>query len=462
MIEINKALASMRTVPQELAAAEHALPIADPTAYLCQLEIEVLRLQTVIESGAPPRAAVDPLETWAKWKRAKFHAAALDRREWQSLCVSPETACRAELLEELRTNGLPLQRLSTLLGFVHVYFNAWGVSERQEAVEALIVKSLEHVTIKKRGRVVARWRESRFLFTQSADVRLAEAIVRGNTLPDVVREKFFLQKDCRLMRKAIEAAAEQMIDRIIATAGKLDERSALAQMKFLQGVLLDPLFEPRQFRPLMSKLILCELPARFADVQTLLVQWVHDDPRLGDPRLSQKAPNWRLVDTAARSRFLAWLAKETLEFFFNTIVPEDAENRRRANFWIPYARAGLIRDFNVVVCHQDGPKMRRSRAKFIPSYARLDANESNQTSAFLMVLEGYGKEYVIAEFSETGNAAHVCKRIDFEREGVKLHNTIFRRRQIHNPSRAELRIVHSHSWEPTAKLALANQLGICL
>ena len=125
-----------------------------------------------------------------------------------------------------------------------------------------------------------------------------------------------------------------------------------------------------------------DLPTRFPIIQSIVVQWLHDDPRLGDPRLGNRAPNWRLLNPAARARFLAWLTKETLEFFFNTIVPENDENRRRAKFWIGYARAGLIRDFNVVVAYQDESLIRRSRAKFIPSYARLDANENSKTSAF--------------------------------------------------------------------------------
>lgn len=462
MTGLTQALESMRGVTEEFANAQHAIPIAEPATYLQPLAAEVLRLQSIIENGAPPRMRVDALETWAKWKRALFAADSLDRREWQAICVSPETAWRPELIMALKEDGIRLRRLSTLLGFAHVYFGLWGALENQKEVEALIITALHHADIRNRGRVIARWRESPFLFTQQAHVRLAERLVRGNTSPEIVREQFFLQKDTRLLRRATEVAVERMVDRICESASKLSEASALLDLKFLQDGLLGPAFDPEEFRTALSRLIMSDLPMRFPAVQTMLVQWVHDDLRLGDPRLSHRAPNWRLVDTAARSRFLAWLAKETLEFFFNTIVPEDAENRRRANFWIAYARAGLIRDFNVVVCHQDEPKMRRSRAKFIPGYARLDANESNQTSAFLMVLEGYGKEYVVAEFSETGNAAHVCRRSAFEIEGVRLHNTVFRRRQIHNPSRAELRILHSHSWEATAKRALANQLGIRL
>ena len=388
MTEILKALATMRSVPEDFLSSQHALPYSDLSGHLRPLSAELARLETCIDSGAPPKSPMEPLVVWRKWERANFETAVLNRREWRSLCVSPATASRPTLLAALNSDSSPLLRLSTLMGFVHVYFNVWRNTEEPQAMEALIAKALDHETIRNRGRVVACWRVSRFLFTELADVRLAERIVSGTNKPDTIRERFFLQKDTQLMRRATERAAELLVDRLITSALNLDAIEALKQMRFLQEVLLDSTFEPARFRILLTRLVLCELPTRFPAIQTLLVQWIHDDVRLGDPRLSTRAPNWRLVDQAARLRFLAWLAKETLEFFFNTIVPENDENRERATFWIAYARAGLIRDFNVVVARQDELLMRQSRAKFIPSYARLDANETNQTSAFLMVFEG--------------------------------------------------------------------------
>jgi hypothetical protein len=459
-MEILKALSQMQSIQQDLVAAPHVLHIADPGSHLRDLASEIRRLEAVIDCGSPPKPPIDPHLVWRKWERAGFAIPALDRREWRSLCVSPDTAARPKLVAALQQDPTPLQRFSTLMGFVHVYFALWREIDKPDSMEALIRSALEHENIRRRGRVVACWRSSPFLFTSVANARLAEHVVRGNTSPDKIREQFYLQKGSRLMRSATECAAEQLVGRLVTNASTLSQNAALEQIRFLSESLLEPSFQEVPFRDLLSRLILSELPIRLPAVQSMLVQWIHDDPRLGDPRLGNCAPNWRKVDPAARARFLTWLAKETLEFFFNTIVPENDENRRRATFWIDYARRGLIRDFNVVVARQDEWRMRSSRTKFIPSYARLDANESGQTSAFLMVFEGYGREYVVAEFSETGNAAHICQRSLFESGGVKLHNTLFRRKEIHNPQRAELRINHVGYWESRASGALASQLGI--
>jgi len=94
--------------------------------------------------------------------------------------------------------------------------------------------------------------------------------------------------------------------------------------------------------------------------------------------------------------------------FFDTLVPNNDENRRRARFWLEYAKKqGKVKDFQVAVSDDDIYRIRASRAKTIPSYSRVTGGK---TSAFLMVFEGYGTEYVIIEFSETWQCClHICK-----------------------------------------------------
>ena len=104
-------------------------------------------------------------------------------------------------------------------------------------MEALITKALDHKDVRGRGRVIARWREARFLFPNGANLRLAQKIVRENILPDTIREKFFLQKGAQLMLRSIQVAADQIIDRLTANSTKLSESSALVQVKFLKETM---------------------------------------------------------------------------------------------------------------------------------------------------------------------------------------------------------------------------------
>ena len=163
-----------------------------------------------------------------------------------------------------------------------------------------------------------------------------------------------------------------------------------------------------------------------------------------------------------KEKFLAWLAKDTLQFFFDTLVPKNDTNRRRAEFWLEYAKKqGKIRDFQVAVSAEDRRKVRASRAQTIPSYSTIS---SGNTSAFLMVFEGYGTEYVVIEFSETGNAAYIYERKEFEGSGVTLRSNSFHLSEdLKRREEAENRIWHRtdtlERWETKARRMLA-ELGI--
>jgi hypothetical protein len=208
----------------------------------------------------------------------------------------------------------------------------------------------------------------------------------------------------------------------------------------------------------MGDLINCRLPERIPELQKALVEVIHKDDRLGDPRLAGNAPNWRTVPLEAKEKFLAWLAKETLQFFFDTLVPSNDENRRRAKFWLEYAKKqGKIKDFQVAVSDEDVYRIKASRAKTIPSYSRVTGGN---TSAFLMVFEGYGKNYVVIEFSETGHAAYVYTREEFESSGVKLRSYSFNlTADLRRMNDKETRIIHRGEWEPKARRIL-SELGI--
>ena len=159
----------------------------------------------------------------------------------------------------------------------------------------------------------------------------------------------------------------------------------------------------------------------------------------------------------ARDRFLGWLAKETLQFFFNTLVPINDENRRRADFWLEYAKKpGKIKDFQVAVSDEDRYKILASRTNTIPTYSSI---WGNNTSAFLMVLAGFGTDYVVIEFSEKGNAAYIYVRKKFEAAGITMRSKSFGLDELKRRGATQDRILHidGHAgWEVKARRQLAE------
>ena len=260
----------------------------------------------------------------------------------------------------------------------------------------------------------------------------------------------------------LEQAAIQAVTALVEKQGSISQGEALKELQWSSENVLTANLTADSYRLAMSKLISSRLPERFPSFQSALVDLVHADERLGDPRLPYCAPNWRTVPLESRDRFLGWLAKETLQFFFNTLVPRNDENRRRADFWLEYAKKpGKIKDFQVAVSDDDQYRIRASRAKTIPSYSRISGGK---TSAFLMVFAGYGADYVVIEFSETGNAAYVYLRKVFESVGISMRSSSFDLRDdLKRMDDARERIIHlkesREPWETKARRMLA-ELGI--
>jgi hypothetical protein len=434
----------------------------DPTPYLVELRKTVERLESTIDNTFIPRQRRDPEQVWGKWRETNYRFKTLDSVEIRTLCVSSKTAMRTPLIDALQDNSEALTSFRTLCGFVKAYFDQWRSMENPEKVEGLIQRMLKRGMIVRKSRVLDSWRKSTFLFSAQADKRIGEIVAREHRPLKDVCSDYFVDTAAPLASAAYQQAAFLTTAALIARQGTISEADALKELKWISENLLTSALTPDAYRATVGKLILSRLPDTLPLFQTALVDLIHADERLGDPRLPFSAPNWRAMPSGAKERFLAWLAKETLQFFFNTLVPKNDENRRRAEFWMEYAKKqGKIKDFQVAVSDEDIPKIRASRAQMIPAYSSI---YGGRTSAFLMIFEGYGIDYVVIEFSETGNAVYIYTRNVFEATGVSLRSQLFHRRDdLLRMDDAQDRIIHRDStyerWERKARAKLA-ELGI--
>lgn len=330
--------------------------------------------------------------------------------------------------------------------------------------ETLVEKMLRPGRISRKSKVLDCWRRDAVaLFSSKAHVHLGRVVLRDKKSPQEVCTSFFIDTATPLCAATKTEAAALFVGHLIDRQLSGSEPELLADLRWGLQHLLDSSLKADTFRPLMSKLILSRLPERFPSFQVALVGAIHSDDRLGDPRLLSCDLNWRSMPPEAKEHFLSWLAKDTLQFFFNTLVPQNDLNRRRAEFWLQYANKwGKIRDFQVAVSDEDHWKIRMARSKTPLSYARIDGGN---TSAFLMLFEGYGSQYVVIEFSETGNAAYIYKRNVFESTGVSFRSLSYRiSGDLKRMNEATARIQHrdgNHGWERRARMML-GELGIRL
>jgi hypothetical protein len=433
----------------------------DPALFLRQLDKVVAALEAKSDKVSSPKPPLDPEGVWARWRVLAFNFAALNAREIRTLCVSPKTAMRAELISALSNDSAPLKRWINFAGFVQAYFGQWRTMENPEMVEELIQRTLSERSANRRSRILDLWRQSSFLFSPEASRTLGKMIIKDHSSVKESCAGYCIEPSSALASTAHEYAAEAAAEELIHRDSRIGNELALRELRWMSEHLLTSALNPDTYRRTMSRLIISRMAEGMSSFQSVLVGLVHGDERLGDPRLAYCAANWRKVPEA-RERVLAWLAKETLQFFFDTLVPRNDTNRRRAEFWLEYAkRPGKIKDFQVAVSEEDRPKIRASRAKTIPRYSSINGG---RTSAFLMIFEGYGEEYVVIEFSENGNAAYIYPREIFEAPGVTIRSNSFHLTDdLKRVQSAKDRIWHRintiEPWEVKARRQLA-ELGI--
>jgi len=162
------------------------------------------------------------------------------------------------------------------------------------------------------------------------------------------------------------------------------------------------------------------------------------------------------MDAEATQRYLSWLARDNIMFFFNIVLPNNSRNRERKDFWLQYYNR--IRDFQVALSEADVLKFLANQDNAeVRHYSKVS---HATTSAFLMKFDGYGgRQYVIVEFSETGNAAYIFKATDFESKGVTMRFPEFDVNR-HLKFTKEHRILHVGDWEHKAAYKLASEFGI--
>ena len=461
MLHTTNAFAILRS--QTLLLVTEPVQVADPIRLLAKLALVAKKFSQAEPRKPTTKTALDAESVWRLWEEVAFDPEFPNRLQWNTLCLSPATALRPELIACLVAHPRILERLSNFLGIAYSYINSWRPHDKTaaapEAIEHLLWAQLDRGYRTSRNRVVVKWQTARFLFTPEAANRLATQALAERVSVFSAAETLFIEPTSKLALRSLESAAEREVAALISTGTGVTESALIERWRWdCTNIYLSAL-PPEICRRCMSVLITSNLPNRFSAFRQELTQNITDDARLGDPRLANGSLNWRSVAEQPRGIFLSWLAERYIQLFFDIVVPKSDENRRRAEFWLRYAkRSGNVQDFQVAVSNDDMRKVNGSREARGLTFGRVLAG-SAASSAFLMEFHGNGERYIIVEFSETGFAASIYRRSVFEERGVTLRRPTYTIGQLRNTSTRLDSIPHSGDWETKAYTKLAG-MGI--
>lgn len=126
-------------------------------------------------------------------------------------------------------------------------------------------------------------------------------------------------------------------------------------------------------------------------------------PMLGDPRLPKNNNKWLSVEPEAKRRFISWLSREDIKFFFDNVL-EGHDPHGRRDFWLKYVER--------IVASR--PLLSEATAYSFQNirninFGRLSGGQNK--AAFIL---DFG-EIIAVEFSEVG-MIYLYKRDEFNRQ----------------------------------------------
>ena len=445
------ALDRLQSEPKLLQRSSLAVPF-NPVTQCGPLLTTLESLRKSVSIATVRKPLIDPADAWREFESAKFQMAALDSLQIRSLCTTEKTALHPQFIKALQANPDVLRRTLCLYGLVNAYFSSWRNMPSAEQLESVIQSAIAGQSDS--NPVIRVWQQSRDLFSPKAAAFLAQEIVQLQSNLQERLEKSFVGPATNLALHTRAALASQATEYFQRQETVGNAEFSVRYLDWMIREVLPPPLLNDPFEAAVAGLILSKSSENHLPFQEKLRDYVRGDKRLGDPRLSVNRPHWNHMPAQAERRFLSWLARDSITFFFNTILPDTNLNRLRKDFWLLYA--DQIRDFQVAVSEQDTWKLKSVRDEKLRGFARVD---HPTTSAFLMQFEGYGREFVVVEFSETGHAAYIYERKMFEATNVTLRTPQFHvARHLKHKQNLD-RIIHNGQWWQGARRRLA-ELGI--
>lgn len=430
-----------------------ALPPVNGSHACQQLDATLRKLRQKLTVVKLDRPKLNAERVWSAFAASKYDLGGLDGLQFRTLCSDEKTALRTEFVAALMRSPEKLKRSRCLYGLVNGYFSEWRTMKNPTNVEGLLTSVF--ASYGGRNPVVQKWQTNEMLFSELAAVFAANLICQGRRAVDDVLKEYYVGPLTKLGLSIRASAARSACEYLHGTEGSRDGEWSIRYLQWMTESVLSELTLPDAFYYVISSLILSDSAKRSESFQRALRIYIQNHKRLGDPRVRESSLNWRSIAPEAAQRYLSWLARDSIIFFFNTILPNNNENRRRKDFWLRYH--DRIRDFQVAVSEADLWKVKASQKNSELLYYSHVAHPT--TSAFLMKFDGYGEQFLVVEFSETGNAAYIFSLKGFEAQGTSMRTHRFELKR-HLKFDDTHRIVHRGDWEPKASYKLSSEFGI--
>ncbi|WP_439643606.1 EH signature domain-containing protein [Gemmatimonas sp.] len=361
-----------------------------------------------LRANRPLRRATQStiIAAMARWAECRPDVAALGARYIRALCAhAPMLEDEKFLLGISNHPEFPRRRrwLESLMG---LYEGAWRPARHAEQIERMLNDALQRDEAQSARLDAIRPVASRYLSPNAAAFLSGEAVDQRIPIADVLA-RYGVPADTGLARAVANTAIRVWVAQLCKYIALSSKARALLEYG-LSDLANSLAIDPGLLAEAIGRVI-AWVPDEDEKTVAFVRDWLLDHPRFGDPRLPANQPKWAVMAAGPRERMIRWLAKGDLLFFFDFVMPRGRNPHGRKEFWLQYI--DLVEDSAVALSPVDIARLRLSVTETL-RYARADST-SGEVSAFIMRFGGKSK-FVVAEFSQTGNAAYIHDAERFE------------------------------------------------
>lgn len=386
---------NFKVIWRDFKSHETVMSSNAPEFHLKKLKDVTEKIGAKIVKRPPPKEIY--LRQWDEFIKGRITE--VSRGLVRYLCWEPNIATSKRFLDYLNNSGFELGARSTQ-GLVRSCHARWS-NEFASGSEISKVKSIVQ-NYQGSNRSILKWKGAiNTILGKEGPLLFARDIIFKNmkNIKELTNE-WALDEHSAYIRSAISQAADQCLGYMVRD-------------KDYGNYLFSTIFpwkgwEPKSFKDAIGKAILhTSMQAGSSFFEPFRKFILGDKERLGDPRLRQYRPNWSGINEEAKKRFLGWLAREDIVFFFEHVLPKGSDPQGRKNFWLLYVKHCV--SSRPMLCPNDHLRLQmllQQKDIMVGHFGLMTATNS----AFIL---DFGS-IIAVEFSIVG-ACYIYKADDFKR-----------------------------------------------
>lgn len=431
-LSIDSVLDGLRVLPRYLDNISRGIVVTVSGNPFAKIKNTIAKIKKPL-TPQPPSQSERYLEQWQQFKQD--NTTIIDNLSLKYLCWQRDIVEDPAFSNYLNKN---IEQLSAraIKGLVMIIHQNWQKDSPNKEIVKYTIRQLS--AFSGRDRTIAKWKSSiSMLLGKNGAAYFARDVLLPSLIPPkTAADVWALNENSGYMRYAAVNAFNQSLEKI-------------GKQKDVTNYVLNVLFDwdtwqvnAGGFRFMVKELILHPNVQSIAD---LLRGKILTHPMLGDPRLPANRNKWSGIDPKAKAGFIAWLSKEDIKFFFDSVLKGHDPHGRR-NFWLRYvdkmvASRPLLSEVTALSI----------RGNKDVKYGRLSAGTNR--AAFIL----HFGEIIAVEFSDVGRV-YIYKRSEFEQRIPDMWtNHPIREARLKDTSLPDERMIRHVNWGRNVISILARE-----